>query len=70
MAQNIKNPATRAACRARNVFSLAAVVSENNSPLSEIQCRRAQWLARRHALPLSMAYAVAGLAFPEREGAR
>ncbi len=65
MAQNIKNPATRAAGRAWNCFAVAANGSEDNSPLSEIQRRRAQWLARRFHLSLSTAAAVAALHFGE-----
>ena len=37
--------------------------SESISPSSATQDRRAAWLARRHALLLSLAHAVAGLAF-------
>ena len=43
---------------------------EFSSPSSATQDRRAVWLARRFHLSLSTAGAVAGLAFPQREGAR
>jgi hypothetical protein len=61
MAQDIKNPATLAAGRARNVFSGLAALnnSEDNAPNLETQDRRAVWLARR--FNLSLATAVAGL---------
>jgi hypothetical protein len=64
------NPATQAACRARKSDCLAAVVSEDKSTTPNLQDHRAQWLVRRFRLPLSMAAAVAGLAFPQREAAR
>jgi hypothetical protein len=70
MASKRVNPATRAACRARNAITATAIGSENKSTTPNLQDHRAQWLARRHALPLPMAHAIAGLAFPEREATR
>jgi hypothetical protein len=61
------NPATLAACRARNVFSGLAALnnSEDNAPNLETQDRRTVWLARRFNLSLSTAAAVAALHFGE-----
>jgi hypothetical protein len=72
MASKTGNPPLDGEGRARNVFSCLPALnsSEDKSTALDLQERRAVWLARRHALPLSMAHAVAGLAFPEREGAR
>ncbi len=65
-----KPPAAADAERLRNTITATAIGSEHKSTTPNLQDHRAQWLARRHALPLPMAHAVAGLAFPEREATR
>jgi hypothetical protein len=65
MASKRVNPATLAACRARNAITATAIGSENKSTTPNLQDHRAQWLARRFRLPLSTAAAVAALHFGE-----
>ena len=65
MASKRVNPATLAACRARNCLAVAAIGSENKSTTPNLQDRRAVWLARRFNLSLSTAAAVAALHFGE-----
>jgi hypothetical protein len=70
MTQDRKNPATLAACRARNCFAVTVNGFENNDPHARRQDFRIDWLARRFNLPLSTASTVADLAFLQREAAR
>jgi hypothetical protein len=65
MAQNIKNPATLAACRARNTITATAIGSDHKSTAPNLQDSRAHWLARRFNLSIAMAAAVADLHFGE-----
>jgi hypothetical protein len=61
------NPVTLGADRARNSFNVLATLNvfENSSLPTEINARRAAWLARRFAVPSSMAETISALAFGE-----
>jgi hypothetical protein len=59
------NPAQRAAGRARNVISLAAINSESNSAPLNFQDLRVAHLVRRYRLAPAMSRAVASLLFQD-----
>lgn len=66
MNANIENPATLAACGAPDPFKFAALNgSEDSQTQPEIQAFRVAWIARRSRIPLSIAAALAPLAFAE-----
>jgi hypothetical protein len=66
MTSQTPNPAA-ANCGARETFVCMAALNEpeNTPSYSQIQSRRAAWLARRFRLPTTIAHAVAALHFGE-----